>query len=75
MKIINIELGDTWTIESGADEIQITITDVSSKAIRIGIDAPESIEILREEIANPSVEPDLPENAFPFYPGDNRFRK
>lgn len=38
------------------DDVKVTITKVRGKTVSIGVEAPRSIKVLREEIASPKIE-------------------
>lgn len=48
MLILTRKLGESIIID---DNIKITVVDISKQQIKLGIDAPKSITIHREEIA------------------------
>jgi len=51
MLVLSRKIGERIVIEPG---IEIAVVDVRGGKVRIGIQAPESVRIFREEIASPS---------------------
>jgi carbon storage regulator len=52
MLILKRGLGEKVLIEGG---IVITITEINQRSVKLGIDAPKSVSIFREELCNGSV--------------------
>lgn len=47
MLILTRKSGQSFSI---GDDVKITITEISGDKVRIGIDAPASVKVLREEL-------------------------
>jgi len=51
MLVLSRKKDETIVINSGNDDIHITIVDIKGDKIRVGIDAPPEVSIHREEVA------------------------
>lgn len=58
MLILGRKRDEVIFIYSGDDVIEIMVTDISSRQVSIGIQAPDHIRIEREEISNRNEEQD-----------------
>ena len=54
MLVLTRRIGETLRI---ADDILVTIVDVKGKQVRLGIDAPADVTVLREELVQTDHEP------------------
>lgn len=50
MLVLSRKKGESLIIVSGDDKITVTITECDGHAAKIGVDAPKSVSIDREEI-------------------------
>ena len=57
MLVLSRKLGEKIQI---SENITITVLEIDRGKIRLGIDAPRSVTVLRQELANRSPMPDLP---------------
>ena len=48
--ILSRRVGETICIASGKDLIRVTIHGVNGTSIKVGIDAPREVKVLREEL-------------------------
>jgi len=63
MLVLSRKVGEKILI---GDQISVTVVRVGQGAVRIGVEAPDDLVIVREEIRRPpSVEPDKIESADP----------
>jgi carbon storage regulator len=67
--VLSRRLGETLNI---GDDIQIRILGISGNQVRIGIDAPKSINIVREEIAGQPIKAAIESVAFDRFESGNR---
>lgn len=49
MLVLTRKVGETFLI---GKDIRITVCKVENNAVRIGIDAPQEIQVIREEVAD-----------------------
>ncbi len=54
MLVLTRRIGETLRI---ADDILVTIVDVKGNQVRLGIDAPADVSVLREELVQPDPKP------------------
>ena len=54
MLVLTRRSGETLRI---ADDILVTIVEVKGNQVRLGIDAPADVSVLREELAQPDPKP------------------
>ena len=54
MLVVSRRIGETLRI---ADDILVTIVDVKGNQVRLGIDAPADVTVLREELVQTDHEP------------------
>ena len=54
MLVLTRRIGETVRI---ADDILVTIVDVKGNQVRLGIDAPADVSVLREELVQPDPKP------------------
>jgi carbon storage regulator len=54
MLVLSRRIGETLRI---ADDILVTIVDVKGNQVRLGIDAPAAVTVLREELVQTDHEP------------------
>ena len=54
MLVLTRRIGETLRI---ADDILVTIVEVKGNQVRLGIDAPADVSVLREELAQPDPKP------------------
>ena len=54
MLVLIRRIGETLRI---ADDILITIVDVNGNQVRLGIDAPADVTVLREQLVQPDPKP------------------
>lgn len=51
MLVLTRRMGETLII---GDNVKVTVMGISKGQVRIGIDAPKSVNVVREEIHNPA---------------------
>ena len=54
MLVVSRRIGETLRI---ADDILVTIVDLKGNQVRLGIDAPADVTVLREELVQPDPKP------------------
>lgn len=50
MLILTRRVGETLVVGEGNDQVKVTVMGVKGNQVRIGVDAPKSISVHREEI-------------------------
>jgi len=58
MLVLSRKLGDKIKI---GENIWITVVDIDRGKVRIGIDAPRNVVVMREELLSHEVKPSLPD--------------
>lgn len=65
MLVLSRKIGESIKI---ADDIRITVTEVKGGRVRLSIEAPDSVRVLRKEIADAIGQKDDPDNESPAKP-------
>lgn len=60
MLVLTRRPGESIIITAGGEQIRITVTRIDGHQVRIGIEAPRNVQILRSELKEATVEFNLP---------------
>lgn len=62
MLVLSRKTGERIILGEGVSRIVLTVVEIDRGKMRIGIEAPKDVKIMREELLSPAERADLPPN-------------